>query len=272
MNTPGTPAAVRTTTPAGRLLGYAGREFVRTVRLVESTFFTVVLPVALYLMFGALSDWGDQPLGHGDVSAYTMTGMAVYGAVMATTSIAGSAAVERQTGWGRQLSLTALTPGAYLAGKCLVALATAALPVVAVFTAGALTGAQLDTAGTWAATGVLALVSSLPFALFGLAAALLFRSEAAVSAASGMLVVFGFLGNLFVPLEGIMLEIGRFTPVYGAGVLARWPQLEGDLAQMGPGAAPAGDPLWLPLVNLAAWTVVFALICLVAARSRTARA
>ena len=33
---------------------------------------------------------------------------------------------------------------------------------------------------------------------FGLAAALLFRSEAAVSAASGILVVFGFLGNLFV--------------------------------------------------------------------------
>ncbi|MBD4563963.1 ABC transporter permease, partial [Xanthomonas citri pv. citri] len=92
------------------------------------------------------------------------------------------------------LSLTALTPGAYLAGKCLVALAMAALPVLAVLAAGALTGAELIGPLRWLTTGALALVSSLPFALFGLAAALLFRSEAAVSAASGILVVFGFLG------------------------------------------------------------------------------
>lgn len=260
-----------TTTAPGRLVGYARREFVRNVRMIESSFFIVVLPVALYLMFGALSDWGDLPVGHGNVSAYTMTGMAVYGAVMATTSIAGSAAVERQSGWGRQLSLTALTPGAYLAGKCLVALAIAALPVLAVLAAGALTGAELDGPLRWLATGALALVSSLPFALFGLAAALLFRSEAAVSAASGILVVFGFLGNLFVPLSGIMLDIGRFTPVYGAGALARWPQMEGERAPMGTEPA-AADPLWLPIVNLLAWTAVFAVVCLLASRSRTARA
>ena len=54
-----------TTTAPGRLFGYARREFVRNVRMIESSFFIVVLPVALYLMFGALSDWGDLPVGHG---------------------------------------------------------------------------------------------------------------------------------------------------------------------------------------------------------------
>ena len=153
-----------------------------------------------------------------------------------------------------------------------MALAIAALPVLAVLAAGALTGAELIGPLRWLTTGALALVSSLPFALFGLAAALLFRSEAAVSAASGILVVFGFLGNLFVPLSGIMLDIGRFTPVYGAGALARWPQMEGERAPMGTEPAAAADPLWLPLVNLLAWTAVFAVVCLLASRSRTARA
>ena len=37
-------------------------------------------------------------------------------------------------------------------------------------------------------------------------------------------------------------------------------------------AAAAADPLWLPLVNLLAWTAVFAVVCLLASRSRTARA
>lgn len=266
------PARMVATTPAGRLFGYARREFVRTVRMVDATFFTVLLPVALYLMFGAMSSWGDQPLEHGNVAAYTMTGMAVYGAITATTSIAGSAAVERQMGWGRQLSLTALTAREYVLGKCLVALATALLPTLAVLGAGALTGARMDDAWRWLATAGIVLACALPFALFGLAAALLFRSEAAVSAASGMLVVFAFLGGMFMPLSGVMQEIGRFTPLYGAGMLARWPQIGGAAVQMGPEAPTPADPLWMPLLSILAWTIVFGAACLMASRSRTARA
>jgi ABC-2 type transport system permease protein len=253
-----------------RVTAFAGWEFLRTVRMVESTFFIVVLPTVLYLMFGALSSFGDSPVGHGNTAAYNMTAMTVYGATMATSVVAGSAALERQQGWGRQLGLTGLTGAGYMVGKVLVALGIALLPIVVVYTAGALTGARFEEAWMWAASGALALLGAIPFALYGLAAALLFRSEAAVSAASGLLVVLAFFGNLFMPLNGPLLEIARFTPVYGIAALARWPQLEGTVIDLD-GGMPQGDPLWAIVLNVGAWTLVFAAICLIASRRSTRR-
>ena len=46
------------------------------------------------------------------------------------------------------------------------------------------------------------LVGAVVFALYGLCFGLLFRSETAVSAAGGSVVVLGFLGNIFFPLSG----------------------------------------------------------------------
>ncbi|MDO5633699.1 MAG: ABC transporter permease [Micrococcus sp.] len=269
---PPTTPAQHTTTALGRLLAYTRRDFLRILRMVDSTFFVIVLPAALYLMFGAMSDWGSNTAGHGNVTAYTMSAMALYGAVLATTSIAGSAAVERQMGWGRQLSLTAFSARDYIVSKTLVAVSVAVLPTVLVLALGAATGATYADFWRWFATGALIVLSAAPFALYGLAAALVFRSEAAVSAASGILVVLAFLGNLFVPLSGVMLDIGRFTPLFGASTLVRWPQAEGAMASMGPGEPPVQLELWEPILNLGAWTVIFGVICLLAARRRTSRA
>ena len=91
------------------LLRFVGWEFWRNFRMLDATFFVLVLPAAMYLMFGGGMDQGELPAGYGNVSAYVMTSMAVYGAVIATTAMAGSAAVERNMGWGRQLNLTGLT-------------------------------------------------------------------------------------------------------------------------------------------------------------------
>lgn len=254
---------------AGIIARFAGWDFLRNVRMVEATFFIVVLPAALYLMFGALAEYGSQPAGHGNVTAYQMVSMGVYGAVMATSSMAGSAAVERQQGWGRQLGLTGLTGPGYVLGKVLVALAMSVLPIVVVYTVGFFTGAEMDSAATWFSSAGLTLIGALPFAFYGLAAALLFRSEAAVSAASGLLVVLAFFGNLFMPLTGTLLEVAKFTPLYGVASLARWPQLEGTIVAVQ--GEPQSDPLGLIVLNVVAWTLVFALICWVAARRTTRR-
>jgi ABC-2 type transport system permease protein len=249
---------------------FAAWEYLRNVRMVESTFFIVVLPTVLYLMFGALASYGDAPVGHGNVSAYNMTAMTVYGATMATSAIAGSAALERQQGWGRQLGLTGLTGSGYMTGKVLVALGMAVLPIIVVFTAGALTGAAFDEPWMWFASGGLALLGSIPFALYGLAAALLFRSESAIAAASGVLVVLAFFGNLFMPLTGMLLDIARFTPLYGIAAMTRWPQLEGTVISVS-GETTVSDPLWAIVLNVVAWTVIFAAICRVATRRSTHR-
>lgn len=262
--------APRTTSGLAKVPAFAVRDFHRNVRMIESTFFIVLLPTALYVMFGAITDYADQPAGNGNVAAYNMISMAVYGAATATTAIAGSAAVERMKGWGRQLSLTTLTSGGYFLGKVLVALAMAFLAIAAVFTVGALTGARLDTVGHWAAAFGMTLAASVPFAFYGLAAALLFRSEAAVSAASGMLVVLAFLGNVFIPLSGGLLTFAKFTPMYGAVSLARWPLLEG--AVVSTTGEVVQDSGWLMAANVIAWTAIFAGICMIASRRRTERA
>ena len=273
IQTPQSPADSRLTgrprSPMGIIARFAGWDFLRNVRMVEATFFIVVLPAALYLMFGALAEYGSQPAGHGNVTAYQMVSMGVYGAVMATSSMAGSAAVERQQGWGRQLGLTGLTGPGYVLGKVLVALAMSVLPIVVVYTVGFFTGAEMDSAATWFSSAGLTLIGALPFAFYGLAAALLFRSEAAVSAASGLLVVLAFFGNLFMPLTGTLLEVAKFTPLYGVASLARWPQLEGTIVAVQ--GEPQSDPLGLIVLNVVAWTLVFALICWVAARRTTGR-
>ncbi|MGD7708093.1 ABC transporter permease [Microlunatus sp. Y2014] len=252
------------------VLAFAGHEFARNVRMFESTFFLIVLPTVLYLMFGALAAFGSAAVGHGNVATYNMIAMTIYGATMATSSIAGSAALERQQGWGRQLGLTGLTRSGYVLGKVVVALAMATLPILVVFVVGAATGATFDAWWRWPLTALLALAGAIPFALYGLGAALLFRSEAAVSASSGLLVVLAFFGNLFMPLSGTLLEIARFTPLYGVAGLTRWPLLEGTIVSMD-GSTPPSDQLWALVLNVVSWTAVFAVICLVAARRSTRR-
>ena len=237
------PVSTARRSPVLAVLRYAAYDLRRNLRMVESLFFVIVLPSALYLMFGALTEFGDFPAGSGNVAGTIAVSMAVYGATVATTSIAGTAAVERSKGWGRLLGLTPMRQAEYAAAKVLVALAIAALPVIVVFIVAALTGADIGPIGTWLATGLITVAASAVFALYGLTFGLLFRSESAVGAASGLLVVLAFFGNLFMPLSGTLLEIARFTPIYGIAALTRWPQLEGTVVSM-EGGAPAGDPLW----------------------------
>lgn len=252
------------------VLRYSGFEFARVLRNIQSTFFIVVLPVALFLMFGMDQGSQTEQAGHGNVTALVMVSMALYGAVIATTSQAGSAAVERQSGWSRQLALTALSSAGYVVGKMLVALAISLLPILAVNIAGMLVGAQFDSVWLQVNSAVLCLVGAIPFTLFGLATALVFRSDAAVGAASGLVVVLAFFGNLFMPLSGSLLSIARFTPLYGPALLVRWPLLEGGVATSD--STLVQDPMWVALAGIVAWTIIFGVICLVAARRTTARA
>src|SRR5690625_4198708 len=253
------------------LLRFVAWEFWRNFRMADATFFVVILPAAMYLMFGVAMDQGELPAGSGNVSAYVMTSMAVYGAVIATTAMAGSAAVERNMGWGRQLNMTGLTEANYILGKMLMALLMAISPILIVYVVGAATGAQFDSLGHWLASAALCLVVAIPFSLYGLAFALLFRSEAAVSPSYGFRVLFAFFGHLFCPLGGVLLDIATFTPLSGPAMWARWPQTEGMLIPMQAGAIVDFEPMWVIIGNIGAWTAIFGAICLLAARRRTSR-
>ncbi|GAA1977599.1 ABC transporter permease [Terrabacter lapilli] len=222
----------------------------RITRNWSAMFFTAVLPTFFYVIFGATVDAKGADIGNGNVAMYVMITMAAYGAVLAATSVSANAAVERVQGWGRQLGLTPLADSAYIAGKALVAMTVAAVPVALTYALGVATGAR-GSASAWALSALLALVGSSVFAVYGLLVGTAFQSEASAGAASGSIVVFAFLGNLFVPLSGGLLAFAKFTPLYGYAALARYPLTEGWLTD------GSRDPLWLPITNVVVWTLVF---------------
>ena len=107
---------------------YVGLELRRIFRDYVSVFFVGVLPAFFFLIFGPRSYSTSGP-ATATSGCYIMISMAAYGAVTATTGIGGMAAVERMQGWGRQLGLTPMRDGSYVADKACVALVVATIPV-----------------------------------------------------------------------------------------------------------------------------------------------
>lgn len=237
---------------------YYRLELRRLLRDRVSLFFIVGLPGFLYFMFGAQPDYGDEPVRDGNVAMWVMIAMAAYGAVTATTGVGGSAAIERMQGWTRQLGLTPQRDYEFVLVKSATAITVAALPILVVFGLGALTGAHAPW-HVWVISAIALVIGATTFALYGLSFGLAFRSEAAVSAAGGSLVVLSFLGNIFVPLTGWQLTAAKFSPLYGYVSLARRALTGG--ANVNPATNELiPEPLWHSVVNLTAWTSVFALL------------
>lgn len=237
---------------------YLRIELARVLRDYVSMFFLAVLPAFFFLIFGASQEYSQESAGNGNVAMYIMISMAAYGAVTATTGVGGMAAVERMQGWGRQLGLTPMGDVAYVAIKAAVAMVIAAFPIALVFGLGWLTGAE-GQSSAWVGSALIVLAGAVTFSLWGLIFGLAFRSEAAVSAAGGSLVILGFLGNIFFPLTGTLLTIAKFTPLYGYVSLARYPVTEGFNLDTTTGEL-IEEALWVPVLNVVVWTLILALI------------
>ena len=256
--------------PARPLLTYLWLDLYRSLREPANLFFVVAFPVAMYLVFGRLNasagDYG--PHAHGNVSASVMLAMASFSACLGATSASAAAAVEQSAGWGRQMAVTSRGLRGYLVVKTGTAVGTAALPVVDVLAAGALTDSQME-GWVWAASPFICLIGVLPFALWGLAAGMWLPSSASIGIATSLVSLFAFIGNTFMPLSHTLLTISRFTPMYGATALARWPLGEG-WAYVPDRPVGVQDPLWMPLANLVVWTLIFGLL-VIGARHRATR-
>ena len=257
--------------PARPLLTYLWLDLYRSLREPANLFFVVAFPLAMYLVFGRLNasagDYG--PHAHGNVSASVMLAMASFSACLGATSASAAAAVEQSAGWGRQMAVTSRGLSGYLVVKTGTAVGTAALPVIVVLAAGALTDSQVE-GWVWAVSALICLIGVLPFVLWGLAAGMWLPSSASIGIATSLVSLFAFIGNTFMPLNHTLLTIGRFTPMYGSTALARWPLGEGWTYVPD---RPAGiqDPLWMPLANLVAWTLIFGLLVIGARRRVTGR-
>ena len=250
-------------------LTFTGLELRRVFRDHVSMFFIAVLPGFFYLILGAARESSSTDVGNGNVALYVMISMAAYGAVTATTGIGGMAAVERMQGWGRQLGLTPLADGGYVLMKAFVAVVVAAIPIALIYLLGLLTDAE-GSVGAWLLSALIVLAGAAVFALYGLVFGLALRSEAAVGAASGSLVILAFLGNIFFPLSGSLLALAKFTPLYGYVSLARYPLTEGYMFNLADGTI-THEALWVPVANVSVWTVIFAVAAIWLVRQGRAR-
>jgi ABC-2 type transport system permease protein len=244
---PLSPVADRRVPPLGGFnLQYVRLEMRRLLRNKRTLIFTVALPPFFYLIFGANRDYANDSAGHGNVAAFVMISMAIYGAMLATTSGGAMVSIERAAGWSRQLRLTPLSPVAYIAIKLLTAMVLGLIPVVVVFALGRADGAQMES-HLWFETAAIAWLGSIVFAAFGLFMGYLLPSENVMQILGPVLALLAFGGGLFIPLSQMsptFRTLAEFTPMYGLNQLVHAP-LTGDAVQLG----------WV--VNLLVWLAIF---------------
>lgn len=245
--TPDRPRLERAVPPMGGFSTTLLRiELRRLLRNRRAVIFTVVMPVVFFLIFGVGQKYSSESAGHGNVAAYVMISMAVYGAMIATTSGGAMVSIERSLGWSRQLRLTPLTPVAYVATKMLTAMTMGLVSVVVTYVVGAFSHATMD-AHLWLVTGLIGWLGSLVFAAFGLFMGYLLPSDNVMQILGPVLALLAFGGGLFVPLDQMgttFRQIAELTPMYGVNQLVHAP-LTGT----------SFDVLWV--VNVLVWLAIF---------------
>ena len=214
----------RTTPPLGGLsLALLSLEARRRLRNRRAMIFSVLLPVAFFLMF-TTTDYSSTPYGNGNVVANMMIGMALYGALMTTTGAGAAVSTERASGWSRQLRLTPLKPIAYIAVKVIIGMLIGALAIGAVYACGPYRHAHMPVSA-WITSALIIWLGSLVFVAFGLFVGYLLPSDNAMQVVGPLMALLAFLGGMFIPLTpgSTMDRIGSLTPMYGLHNLALWP-------------------------------------------------
>jgi ABC-2 type transport system permease protein len=219
-------------------------ELKRMLRNRRTIIFTLVFPAAMFFAFGG-SGGTDDRVGSGNVSAYIMVSMALYGAALTAAAGGAMVALERSLGWSRQLRLTPLNPIVYILVKALVALVMGAIAITVVNIAGLVQGKPEMPAHIWVACAVVTLACTLTFAALGVFVGYVVPGENAMQILGPGLALMSFLGGVFIPLTtgSAVWHVAVWTPMYGVAEVARSP-LTHELP-------------WYAVVNAVGWFLVF---------------
>ena len=246
-----------------------GIELSRVLRNRRTMIFTIIFPIVMFLFISAQITGENDRMGPAvaNVGAYIMVSMAIYGAIMATTSAGASVSIERACGWSRQLRLTPLKPLPYVMTKVVAALVFGVVATAMTYAAGALTHKAVMSTQGWWQSGLAVVLGSLVFAALGLFMGYLLPSENAMQFLGPILAVLSIFGGIFsapIDPDSGYGQVAALTPIYGFSQIAHWP-----LSQT---ASGAHDPFeWSWVVNLVAWGLVFVLGAVWRFRKDTAR-
>ncbi|HET9829322.1 MAG TPA: ABC transporter permease [Nocardioidaceae bacterium] len=245
MSTPMIDPTTRRVPPFGGLnLTVLRIELSRMLRNRRTIVFTFVFPAALFLAIGSSRGWNDG-VGKGNVAAYIMVSMALYGAALTAAAGGAMVATERALGWSRQLRLTPLNPAVYIAMKALIALLLGAVAISVVNVVGIAQGRASMPAHIWVESALLTLLCTMVFAALGVFVGFLVPGENAMQILGPGLALLSFLGNVFIPIDNgsVLWNVASWTPMFGVAEISRAP-LTGDLP-------------WYAVLNAVAWLALF---------------
>jgi len=238
---------------------YLRYELLRTLRNRSAFIFSLGFPVLTFLLI-VLSQSRSaflQRSGGIPPATYYMIGLLGFGGIGAVLSGGGRIAVDRALGWNRQLLLTPLKPGVYLASKIVVGYAVACMTLVVMYAAGIAAGARAPVE-RWAEMTLLVLIGLIPFAAMGIWVGHVTNADAIGPIMGGSMTLFGMLGGAWFPLSGWMRTLGEYLPSY-------WMTDAGRVAVGGDGWPLKG---WLVIGT---WSLVLGVLAARAFRADTKR-
>jgi len=216
-------------------------------RNVRFLVLTVALPLLLFVLYSNI--YQGQDAGGGlSVVAYLMVSMASFGCIGAAINTGARIAIERQTGWNRQLRLTALPARSYLIAKGTVSMLVTLPALLLVFVAGATIGGVSLSAGQWLGTGVTVWLGLIPFAVLGLVIGFAGTVDSVQPISMITYLGLSILGGLWFPVEAFpsfLQEVAKLTPSY-------W------LADLGRSMLAGGGVQLTAVLVLTGWTIVLA--------------
>ena len=213
------------------------------------TVFSVITPLVLYVVFSQI--FGDQSdTGGLDWAALYMVSMAAYGSLGAAMSGGAQLAVERRSGWFRQLTITTLRPREFLLAKAAVIMIIVLPALILVFIAGYAVGGVRAPFGNWLAALLLMWASLIPMTILGLVIGLWVKAETVQPLNVLVMLVMALLGGLWFPAQLMpeaMQRIAELMPSYWLASLGRYPIIGGPFP-------------WHGVLVLLGWTIALTVL------------
>lgn len=224
--------------------GYLALEGKRSLRNPRYLIFTVGMPTILFFIyvniFPGNIEGTDKPF-----SAYLVPTLAALGAFFAALASTAGTAVERSTGWQRQLRLTPLSTFEYLATKVLIAMFISISPIAVICLLGRFVEGVQFSAADWTQIVLGIWLATLPFALIGLVVGQFVSAQNLPTAVNGILTLTSLLGGLLIPIAVFpdwMRNMAKALPTYWIGEIGRGPLF-------------GNTEFGMAIIVLAAWSV-----------------
>lgn len=197
-------------------------EIVGALRTVSFAVPFIVVPLAVYLLFGVVIAGGTAasgPYGPG-IANYLFAGFAVMGAIMPGLFSGVILAQEREGNLLRLKRALPQPPGASIVAKVLMAMAIAGVSVTLVAIAALLAGRITLSVGQVAIIWAVLIVGTIPFAAMGLLIGALVSGSAAPAWGNLVFLPMMWLSGLFIPLPKFLEKWVIIWPAFHLDQLA----------------------------------------------------